>query len=89
MPTDHYAFRAMMLDEQVYLVVSEGEYLARRYEEVDFGKAADGVNLYHMGTFFCEVFYTCDLNKIVRTRTFTSAKCLEDYAAYITLPDLN
>ncbi|MET4072949.1 hypothetical protein [Hymenobacter sp. UYCo722] len=89
MPTDHYAFRAMQLDEQIYTVVNEGDYFARRYEEGDFGKAANGVNLYHMGTYFAEVFYDYDLNKIVSTRTFTNAKCLEDYAAYIKLTDLD
>ena len=57
--------------------------MAGRYEE------EDGINLYHMCTFFCEVYYDYYLNKIVRTRTCTSAKCLEDYAAYITLPDFN
>lgn len=88
MPIDRYAFHAMTLEEQVYTVINEREYLARRYEEGYFGKAASGVNLYYMGTFFAEVYYDFDINKIVRARTFTSAECLEDYAAYITLPDL-
>lgn len=82
MPTNHYAFRAMQLDEQIYTVVNEGDYLARRYEE------EDGVNLYNMVTFFCEVYYDYTANEIVRTRTFTNPKYLEDFAIYVKLTDL-
>ena len=70
MPIDHNAFRALTLEEQVYAVVTEGEYLARRYEE------EDGINLYHMGTFFCKV-YDYNLNKIVRTESSTESAGLE------------
>ena len=65
------------------LVWQEGTFLATRWE------AEDAVNLYHMeGGFFAEVFYDQHQDVLVRTRTFTSRKCLEDYTPYIRLDDL-
>jgi hypothetical protein len=79
----HYAFRALPLEQQLPLVWMEGTFLARRWEEEDH------VGLYHMdGSFFCEVYYDPETNAILRTRTFTSAQCLEDYACYVSLRDL-
>ncbi|MDO7874306.1 hypothetical protein Q5H93_06145 [Hymenobacter sp. ASUV-10] len=82
MPLGHHQFRALNLAEQLAIVLVEGTYLARRYEE------EDAVNLYHLGTFFCEVYYNQRYESIERTRTFTATRCLEDYAAYISLADL-
>jgi hypothetical protein len=49
----------------------------------------NAVNLYHTeGGFFAEVFYAQHQDGLVRTRTFTSRKCLEDYTSYIRLDDL-
>ena len=82
MPTNLNSFLAMQLEEQIYTVVNEGDYLARRYEE------EPGVNLYNMGGFFCEVYYNYDINKIVRTETFTDSEKLQDFAIYVKLNDL-
>jgi hypothetical protein len=82
MPISHYAFRALPFEQQVALVWQEGTFLARRWEE------EDGVQLYHLGSFFCEVYYDPETNELLRTRTFTSAQYLEDYASYIRLDDL-
>ncbi|UOQ53032.1 hypothetical protein [Hymenobacter cellulosivorans] len=82
MPITHYAFRALPFPEQLAAIWAEGTFLATRWEE------EDAVNLYHLGTFFCEVYYDPDTNELLRTRTFTSRTCLEDYAAYIKLDDL-
>ena len=79
----HYAFRLLALPEQLVAVWQEGSFLATRWED----EAA--VNLYHMeGNFFAEVHYHQRQDVIVRTGTFTSRKCLEDYTPYIRLDDL-
>jgi hypothetical protein len=83
LPTGHYTFRLLALSEQLAIVWQEGTFLATRWEE------EDAVNLYYMeGGFFAEVF--CDQHQevLLRTRTFTSRKCLEDYMPYIRLDDL-
>jgi hypothetical protein len=83
MPTSHYAFRALSLEQQLPLVWQEGTYLARRWKE------EDTVALYHMpGGFFCEVYLDEETGTLLRTRTFTSARCLENYTPYILLGDL-
>lgn len=82
MPISHDDFRALPLEQQLALVWQEGTYLARRWEE------EDGVLLYHLGSFFCEVYYDPDTNELLRTHPFTRAQDLEDYACYITLRDL-
>jgi len=79
----HYAFRLLALPEQLTIVWQESTFLATRWEE------EDAVNLYYMeGGFFAEVFYDQHQEVPVRTRTFTSRKCLEDYTPYIRLEDL-
>ncbi|TGE29748.1 hypothetical protein [Hymenobacter metallicola] len=82
MPISHYGFRALPFPEQLAVIWAEGTFLATRWEE------EDAVNLYHMGTFFAEVFYDPDENKMLSTRTFTSRECLLDYAVFIKLNDL-
>jgi hypothetical protein len=82
-PISHYAFRLLALPEQVTAVWQEGTFLATRWEK------EDAVNLSYMeGGFFAEVYYDQHQNVLVRTRTFTSRKCLEDYTLYIRLEDL-
>ena len=83
MPVSHYAFRLLALSEQVAIVWQEGTFLATRWEE------EDAVNLSYMeGGFFAEVYYDQHQEVLVRTRTFTSRNCLEDYMPYIRLDEL-
>ncbi|MCB2379783.1 hypothetical protein LGH70_19460 [Hymenobacter sp. BT635] len=82
MPLSHYAFRALPFEDRLKAIWAEGTFLATRWEE------DDAVNLYHMGTFFAEVYYDPESNEMLRTRAFTSTRCLEDYAAYVKLHDL-
>ncbi|KAA9338722.1 hypothetical protein F0P96_07845 [Hymenobacter busanensis] len=80
MPTGHYAFRLLSLEDQLATVWAEGRFLMTRWEE------EDAINLYHMpGGFFAEVYYDEETNHLHRTRTFTSVACLEDYAIYVRL----
>ena len=82
MPVSHYAFRLLALPEQLAIVWQEGTFLATRWEE------EDAVNLSYMeGGFFAEVYYD-QHQELVRSRTFTSRRCLEDYTPYIRLEDL-
>ncbi|TGE20905.1 hypothetical protein [Hymenobacter metallicola] len=82
MPISHYGFRALPFEQQLAVIWQEGTFLATRWEE------EDAINLYHMGTFFAEVYYDPDTNELLRTGAFTSTRCLENYTCYIQLDDL-
>ena len=82
MPITHYAFRALPFEDRLQAIWTEDTFLATRWEE------EDAVNLYHLGTFYAEVYYDPETNKLLRTNTFTSRRCLEDYAVYVKLDDL-
>lgn len=83
MPVGHYAFRLLELSEQLATVWQEGQFLATRFED------GHAVNLYRMdGDFFAEIYYQQEQDVLSRVRTFNSGKCLEPYAAYIRLEDL-
>jgi hypothetical protein len=58
--------------------------LATRFED------GHAVNLYRMdGDFFAEVYYhLAEHDLLSQVRAFTTGKCLEPYAAYIRLEDL-
>ena len=77
-----YEFDLIPYARQLAHVFDGGTFLARRWEE------EDGISLYHMpGEFFVEVYYDTRANKLVRLRSFSSAAPLEDYAAYVRLPE--
>jgi len=76
------SFDQLPLQAQLGLVVFEGTFLATRFEE------EDTVNLYHMGSFFAEVYYDPEVNHLHHCRTFVRKEELEDYAVYIDLPEL-
>jgi len=46
------------------------------------------VNLYHMDSFFVEVYYDPEAGHLHHCRTFTRKEGLEDYAESIELPEL-
>jgi hypothetical protein len=82
MPLSHYQFRALPFEQQCVEIYADGQFIANRFEE------EDAVNLYWMGGFFVELYYDQHQNRVVRTRTFTSNACLDDYACYVKLDDL-
>jgi hypothetical protein len=57
-------------------------------QEHFIGKGLPASATYMEGGFFAGVFYDQHQNVLVRTRTFTSRKCLEDYMPYIRLDEL-
>jgi hypothetical protein len=77
-----YEFNALPYDRQLVAVLDSGTFLATRWEE------EDAINLYHLpGRFFVELYYDTHINQIHRVRAFITAGQLEDYAAYIQLPE--
>ncbi|SMB81396.1 hypothetical protein SAMN00120144_4277 [Hymenobacter roseosalivarius DSM 11622] len=78
----HLQFRALSPDEQTAYVFIYGTYLAQRYE-LEYG-----INLYHLDTFFCEVWVCQVQSEVVRLRSFTSRQPLLPYAALVRLPAL-
>jgi len=77
------AFNQLPLPEQLAIVLGEGTYLTMR-----FGEHGDRINLYHLGSFFAEVYYDPEVNHLHRCRTFASAGPLEAYTDQIRLPRL-
>ncbi|UOQ75124.1 hypothetical protein [Hymenobacter cellulosilyticus] len=51
MSINHYAFRVLPFEQRLAVIWAEGTFLATRWEE------ENAVNLYHLGTFFAEVYY--------------------------------
>ncbi|WP_324673061.1 hypothetical protein [Hymenobacter sp. GOD-10R] len=82
MPLSIDKFRALDLSDQLGTVLNEGTYMATRYEE------EDTINLYHLGSFFVEVYYDPEINHLHQCFSFTSSAGLEDYAVYVQLSEL-
>ncbi|MDF7813593.1 hypothetical protein [Hymenobacter sp. YC55] len=78
-----YAFNRLNLLEQLSIVFTEGTYLAMRR-----GEKEDRVNLYHLGSFFAEVYYDPQANHLHQCRTFVSTAPLEAYTDQIRLPNI-
>lgn len=78
-----YIFNRLPLQEQIAIVLGEGTYLTMR-----FGQHGDRINLYHLGSFFAEVYYDPEVNHLHRCRTFVSPKPLDAYTDQIKLPRL-
>jgi hypothetical protein len=77
-----YEFNLHPYVRQLVAIFDTGIFLARRWEE------EDGINLYHLsGDFFVELYYDTHMNQIVQLRSFTSARPLENYTAYVPLPE--
>ena len=77
-------FRRLSARAQLLVVLAEGTYLARRWED------EGGVNLYHLSDagrgFFVEVAIEPDQQHLVILRSFSSSVPLADYAHYVQLP---
>jgi len=78
-----YTFNQLPLQAQIGLVVFEGTFLTNRY-----GEHGDYINLYHMGTFFAELYYDAEANHVHTCRTFNSTALLNPYLDWIEIPKL-
>jgi hypothetical protein len=79
----HLQFHALSVDEQAAYVFTHGTYVAQRYEQ------GYDINLYHLHTFFCEVWVCQKRAELVRLRTFTGSQPLLPYAELVRLPSLS
>lgn len=77
-----YGFIHLSSDEKAK-ATWDGEFLLTR-EEND-----SRIALYHLGSFFVEVFYNLEKNEITKFRPFKSKKLLESYLSGIDLYDLD
>ncbi len=75
-------FRVLSTEDQTAYVCAYGTYLAQRYE------LGYGINLYHLHSFFCEVWVCQTESEVVRLRSFTSLQPLLSYVALVRLPTL-
>lgn len=78
-------FRQLSPRAQLLVVLTEGTYLAQRWED------EGGVNLYHLPDagrgFFVEVVMEQEQQRFVILRSFSSSIPLADYAHYVQLPE--
>jgi acid phosphatase class B len=63
-------------------VLWDGVYLGVRFED------DDTIQLYSLGTFYVEVYYSPTSNEILRVQPFKSIKALEPYLTQITIETL-
>ena len=82
MPLSLAKFQALTRVDQLGVVLNEGTYLATRYEEEDM------INLYHLGSFFVEVYYDPEINHLHECRSFTDIEGLDNYTVYVGLQDI-
>lgn len=76
-------FNTLPDEQQLALVYAQGAYVATRWQE-----AYEAVLLYQLpGCFFVELTYDTETNVLVGLRSFHHAEGLEEYAAYVRLPD--
>lgn len=77
-----YQFNLLSYDRQLVAVFDTGHKVATRWEEEDW------VNLYWLpGGVFVELYYDTYTKEITQLKSFTSSAPLEDYTAYIQLPE--
>ena len=82
MPLSLDAFNQLTLDLKCMFLWQEGTHIATRYEEEDC------IGPYRMPGFFAEAWYDQHENRLYKVTTFVNdPDRLEDYAAYITLPE--
>ncbi|GEO04493.1 hypothetical protein AAE02nite_21570 [Adhaeribacter aerolatus] len=79
---DLYQFNFQNYENREALVWQYGSFICFR-EEDDFR-----IVLYHMGSFFAEVWYHVPDNQIELVRGFKSRKALEPYLVTVDLSDL-
>lgn len=77
------AFNRLQERTQLTLVLMQGTYLARRFDD-----KGNRFILYYMGSFFAEVYYEETVSYAHRCHTFISTAPLESYLAGIHLPIL-
>ncbi|WP_162055645.1 hypothetical protein [Pontibacter pamirensis] len=75
-------FNAMPLKERVATVWRRGTFLDTRTA------GNYGLALYHIGSFFCEMWYDPACNEIMFVQGFTSQALPEQYLATFELPHL-
>ncbi|MBC8085387.1 MAG: hypothetical protein H7Z21_19485 [Hymenobacter sp.] len=80
MKLTHLEFVTLPAEEQGGYVFSQGTYLASRQE------GNYSVNLYHLDTFYCELWMEQHCPELDFFRTFRNQRCLAPYLQELTLP---
>ncbi|MCC9167973.1 hypothetical protein [Pontibacter harenae] len=79
---DVQEFNSLALDERVAAVWRQGTFLGSRT------RGGYRLALYHLGAFFCELWYCPKSNGIVLASGFTDTRLLEAYLGGIELPNV-
>lgn len=79
---DFYAFNCLPIEDRAALVWQCGRFLAIRH------KLGCSVVLYHLESFFAEVWYSPEDNQIALVHGFDSKQLLEPYLEVIDLEGL-
>jgi hypothetical protein len=75
-------FNQLRYEDQLAAVSEQGHFLARRWA------SPDRISLYHLGSFFVELYYDTHANRIACVRNFRNTVPLEIYVAWLPLSKL-
>jgi hypothetical protein len=78
----HAVFTRLSYEEQLVSIFEDGLFLAHRWA------APDRVSLYHLGSFFVELYYDTRTDQIACLRNFRNTLPLEAYVTWMELPKL-
>jgi hypothetical protein len=81
LPPSRTKFDKLSLQDRLGIIVFKGHFIASRTEE------EDTVYLYHMGSYFTEIFYDAEGDYVHYCRTMVQVN-LDLYASYVELPSL-
>jgi hypothetical protein len=76
-------FNFLSLGEQLTIAFNQGTFLATRVDD-----RLDRISLYHVGSFFVEVYYCPHLNFRHHCRSSTHSGVLDAYLEQLELPAL-
>lgn len=77
-----YEFNMLENDDQYSAVWEHGIHIGERIE------GPQKLILYQMFSFYVELYYSVEDNKLTKLRSFSSIKCLDPYLPYIDISNL-
>ena len=78
-----YEFNMLEMNDQHSAIWENGTHISVRLE------GSHKLILYQIFSFYVELYYSIEENKLTRLRSFSSVKCLDPYLPYIDITNLH
>ena len=78
-----YEFNMLEKEDQHSVLWEHGMHISARLE------GTHKLILYQIFSFYVELYYSIEENKLTRLRSFSSVKCLDPYLPYIDITNLH